>query len=126
MGIEMNRRSFVATTAATAALAATGVASANADEAAKPAQSEVVETIDCDIVVCGLGAAGFMSAITAAKAGSKVVVLEKGEDITACRTFDELPEKAKSYVEYLEKKVGVPISIVAVGPDRDQTIMRGW
>ena len=50
----------------------------------------------------------------------------KGEDITSCRTFDELPENAKSYVEYLEKKVGVPISIVAVGPDRDQTIMRGW
>ena len=83
MGIEMNRRSFVTATAATAALAATGVTCANADEAAKPAQSEVVETIDCDIVVCGLGAAGFMSAITAAKAGSKVVVLEKGEDITA-------------------------------------------
>ena len=50
----------------------------------------------------------------------------KGEDITACRTFDELPENAKSYVENLVKKVGVPISIVAVGPDRDQTIMRGW
>ena len=83
MGIEMNRRSFVTATAATAALAATGVTCANAEEAAKPAQSEVVETIDCDIVVCGLGAAGFMSAITAAKAGSKVVVLEKGEDITA-------------------------------------------
>ena len=46
MGIEMNRRSFVTATAATAALAATGVASANAEEAAKPAQSEVVETID--------------------------------------------------------------------------------
>ena len=38
----------------------------------------------------------------------------------------QLPENAKSYVEYLEQKVGVPISIVAVGPDRDQTIMRGW
>ena len=70
MGIEMNRRSFVATTAATAALAATGATCANAEEAAKPAQGEVAETIDCDIVVCGLGAAGFMSAITAAKAGS--------------------------------------------------------
>ena len=50
----------------------------------------------------------------------------KGEDITGCRTFDELPENAKSYVEYLERTIGVPISIVAVGPDRDQTIMRGW
>ena len=39
---------------------------------------------------------------------------------------DELPENAKSYVEYLERTIGVPISIVAVGPDRDQTIMRGW
>ena len=50
----------------------------------------------------------------------------KGVDITNCRDFEELPENARKYVEYLEKLVGVPISIVAVGPDRDQTIMRGW
>lgn len=50
----------------------------------------------------------------------------KGEDITACRTFESLPENARKYVEYLEEKVGVPMSIIAVGPDRDQTIFRGW
>ena len=50
----------------------------------------------------------------------------KGVDITECRTFEELPEKAQRYVEYLEKITGVPVSIIAVGPDRDQTIMRGW
>ena len=50
----------------------------------------------------------------------------KGEDITACKSFDELPENAQKYVEHLEEITGVKISIVAVGPDRDQTIMRGW
>ena len=50
----------------------------------------------------------------------------KGVDITECRTFEELPENAQRYVEYLEKITGVPVSIIAVGPDRDQTIMRGW
>ena len=50
----------------------------------------------------------------------------KGVDISGCRSFEELPENAQRYVEYLENLVGVPITIVAVGPDRDQTIMRGW
>ena len=47
-------------------------------------------------------------------------------DITGCRSFEELPENAQRYVEYLEKITGVRISIIAVGPDRDQTILRGW
>lgn len=50
----------------------------------------------------------------------------KDEDITGCRTFEELPENAQKYVLYLEELVGVPMSIIAVGPDRDQTIFRGW
>ena len=50
----------------------------------------------------------------------------KGCDITGCRTFEELPEAAQKYVEYLEEIVGVHISIIAVGPDREQTIFRGW
>ena len=50
----------------------------------------------------------------------------KGEDISQCRTFEELPENARKYVEYLEKIIGVRISIIAVGPDREQTIFRGW
>ena len=47
-------------------------------------------------------------------------------DISGCRTFEELPEQAQAYVERLEQLCGAPISIVTVGPDRDQTIMRGW
>ena len=50
----------------------------------------------------------------------------KGQDISGCRTFEELPQNAQDYVTYLENLVGVPMSIIAVGPDRDQTIFRGW
>ena len=46
------------------------------------------------------------------------------EDLSQCLTWDSLPAAAKAYVERLEKLAGVPISMVSVGPDRDQTIMR--
>lgn len=45
-------------------------------------------------------------------------------DTSACRQYDELPENAKKYVERLEKLCGAPISIVAIGSDRKQTIIR--
>ena len=48
----------------------------------------------------------------------------KGEDISECRTFEELPENAQRYVKYIEEKVGVPITIIGVGADRDATIQR--
>lgn len=46
------------------------------------------------------------------------------EDITECRTFDELPQKAQDYVLRLEELSGAPISYIGVGPGRDQTIVR--
>ena len=46
------------------------------------------------------------------------------EDITGCRTFDELPQKAQDYVLRLEELSGAPISYIGVGPGRDQTIVR--
>ncbi len=45
-------------------------------------------------------------------------------DITSCTKWEELPANAKSYVEYIEKSLGVTISMVSVGADRDQTIIR--
>ena len=50
----------------------------------------------------------------------------KGEDITACRSFDELPANAQAYVKHLEEITNARISFVSVGPDRDQTIVRDW
>ncbi|MCC7368386.1 MAG: adenylosuccinate synthase [Chloroflexi bacterium] len=46
-------------------------------------------------------------------------------DTTACRTWAELPSRARGYVERLETLAGVPISHVSVGPERDQMIIRG-
>ncbi|HMN03655.1 MULTISPECIES: adenylosuccinate synthase [Geobacter] len=44
-------------------------------------------------------------------------------DISGARTFEELPEKAKSYVKRLEQLIGCPIVLVSIGPRRDQTII---
>jgi adenylosuccinate synthase len=45
------------------------------------------------------------------------------EDITTCRSFTELPENARRFVERVESLVGVPIRYISVGPDRNQTIV---
>ncbi|MCB5230922.1 MAG: adenylosuccinate synthase [Candidatus Cloacimonas sp.] len=44
------------------------------------------------------------------------------EDITGCREYDELPENAKSYVKKVEELLNVKVSIISVGPERQQTI----
>ena len=46
------------------------------------------------------------------------------EDISACKSFDELPQTVRNYVLRIEELVGVKISWVSVGPDREQTISR--
>ena len=46
-------------------------------------------------------------------------------DTTACRSWGDLPEGARAYVERLEALAGVPISHVSVGPERAQMIVRG-
>ena len=43
------------------------------------------------------------------------------EDITGCRTLDELPIEAQNYVRRVSELVGVKISTFSVGPDRNQT-----
>jgi adenylosuccinate synthase len=45
-------------------------------------------------------------------------------EINACRRYEELPVEAKNYVKRLESLVGVKISMVSVGPERMQTLMR--
>ncbi len=43
-------------------------------------------------------------------------------DSTQCRTYDSLPDKAKTYLSRISDLSGVKISIVSVGPDREETI----
>ncbi|WNB18666.1 adenylosuccinate synthase [Marivirga arenosa] len=39
-------------------------------------------------------------------------------------SFDDMPQALKDYIKYIEEKMGVPINLVSVGPDRTQTILR--
>ena len=45
-------------------------------------------------------------------------------DISGVRRWEDLPEAARNYVEYIEKAVGCPIGYVSVGPERDAIILR--
>lgn len=44
-------------------------------------------------------------------------------DISGIKTYNELPENAKKYLKRLEELFEIPISIVSVGPGREQTII---
>ena len=46
------------------------------------------------------------------------------EDITGARTFADLPAAAQRYVERLEELLGARISVVGVGPGRDEVVVR--
>ncbi|HEV7790076.1 MAG TPA: adenylosuccinate synthase [Pseudonocardia sp.] len=46
------------------------------------------------------------------------------EDISECRTFEELPKNARDYVLALEGMIGAKVSAIGVGPGREQTIER--
>lgn len=43
------------------------------------------------------------------------------EDITSCKTLDELPANARHYLERVSQLTGIPLSVFSVGPDRSQT-----
>jgi adenylosuccinate synthase len=45
------------------------------------------------------------------------------EDITDCRTLDQLPENAQAYLRRVSALVRQPIEMVSVGPEREQTIV---
>ena len=47
------------------------------------------------------------------------------KDISGVRTWEDLPEEAKAYVQMIEKAIRCPIKWVSVGPERDSIILRG-
>ncbi|MBC2845677.1 adenylosuccinate synthase [Winogradskyella flava] len=46
------------------------------------------------------------------------------EDLTGMTEASQLPKEFNTYVEFLENELNIPITIVSVGPDRKQTIVR--
>ncbi|MCI8650395.1 MAG: adenylosuccinate synthase [Anaerotruncus sp.] len=45
-------------------------------------------------------------------------------DLSACKSYEELPQSCKRYIEKLEEVCGCPIKMVGVGPSRDQNLER--
>ena len=45
-------------------------------------------------------------------------------DICKVRRYEDFPAEFKAYVEFIERETGVPVKIISVGPDRDETIVR--
>jgi len=50
------------------------------------------------------------------KGWNRKVVVSKG--------YTDLPSELKDYVSFIEESVGVPVTIVSVGPDRTETIFK--
>ena len=46
------------------------------------------------------------------------------EDISGIKEFNKLPEALKKFIEFIEIRTGVPVTMVSVGPDREDTIFR--
>jgi adenylosuccinate synthase len=46
------------------------------------------------------------------------------ENISEIKNYNELPEPLRKFIEFIEKNTGVPVTMVSVGPDREETIFR--
>ena len=46
------------------------------------------------------------------------------EEIDSATTFEDLPKQARAYVSRMEELVGVPVSVVSIGPAREQSLPR--
>jgi adenylosuccinate synthase len=47
------------------------------------------------------------------------------EEIDGASTFEDLPKQARDYVRRMEELVGVPVSVVSIGPAREQSLPVG-
>jgi adenylosuccinate synthase len=46
-----------------------------------------------------------------------------GTDVTWCRRREELPVEARDFVGFVEERLGAPLRMISVGPERDQAIV---
>jgi adenylosuccinate synthase len=45
-------------------------------------------------------------------------------DLGGVGAYDELPKELIAYTQFLEAELGVPVSIISVGPDRTETLLK--
>jgi adenylosuccinate synthase len=44
------------------------------------------------------------------------------EDLGECRTLSDLPEAAREYLQFIEEQIATPVTLIGVGPGRDQVV----
>ena len=52
------------------------------------------------------------------------VVFESWGDISEVKNFDSMPHSLKLYIQYIEEYLKIPIKVISLGPERNQTIIR--
>ncbi|MBC7381742.1 MAG: adenylosuccinate synthase [Bacteroidia bacterium] len=45
-------------------------------------------------------------------------------NLSVMRKYLELPETFRQYMDFVEREIGVPVNVISVGPDREETILR--
>jgi adenylosuccinate synthase len=46
------------------------------------------------------------------------------KSVKGCHRYEDLPEEARLYIDFIERSCGVPVDIVSTGPNRSETIVR--
>jgi adenylosuccinate synthase len=46
------------------------------------------------------------------------------QDLSDVKTFEAMPQELVDYIAFVEQQLNVPISLISIGPDRTQTIVR--
>ena len=92
---------------------------------------DVYDTLDsieaCVAYECGGTVTTDFPASVPTLAGAKPVLKTFGgwkKPLGACRTYDELPQNARDYVQFIEDFCETPVQIVSVGYEREATILR--
>ena len=47
-------------------------------------------------------------------------------DIRGIKNYEDLPENCRKYIEFVEEKIGYPITLISNGPERHDIIRRGF
>lgn len=89
-------------------------------------KADVLSGID-PVLVCDSYAANGQSFLLPAASGDVIeATLSEHdgwkEDLSKCSSFESLPESFSKYVDFIEKNIGVPVSVVSTGPGRNQLI----
>jgi len=46
------------------------------------------------------------------------------ENISKCKSFDELPKNTRDYINFIEDELNIPVSYISVGPGREFTFKK--